>query len=122
MALLELSFASGETSLSVRRFSVHEAISSLFTVSVWARKGNIPQTPPTAGIPSAPGSAVTLRFLGEIVGRGTDASGGPTTLWRSASLALADAQKKLPVGAGSDALEERRTGARGRDVDDARGP
>ncbi len=37
MALLELSFASGETSLSVRRFSVHEAISSLFTVSVWAR-------------------------------------------------------------------------------------
>src|SRR5437016_5767082 len=37
MAQLELSFASGETSLSVRRFSVQEAISSLFTVSVWAR-------------------------------------------------------------------------------------
>src|SRR5437667_5270634 len=27
----------GEASLSVRRFSVQEAISSLFTVSVWAR-------------------------------------------------------------------------------------
>jgi type VI secretion system secreted protein VgrG len=37
MALLELSFASGEDSLSVRRFSVHEVVSSLFTVSVWAR-------------------------------------------------------------------------------------
>ena len=37
MSLLELSFASGNDSLSVRRFSVHEALSSLFTVSVWAR-------------------------------------------------------------------------------------
>src|SRR4051812_14715398 len=37
MTLLELSFASGEDSLSVRRFSVHESISGLFTVSVWAR-------------------------------------------------------------------------------------
>jgi type VI secretion system secreted protein VgrG len=37
MPLLNLSFASGESSLSVRRFSVHEAISSLFTASVWAR-------------------------------------------------------------------------------------
>jgi type VI secretion system secreted protein VgrG len=37
MPLLELAFASGESSLSVRRFSVHEAVSSLFTVSVWAR-------------------------------------------------------------------------------------
>jgi len=35
--ILELNFASGERSLSVRRFSVHEAISSLFTVSIWAR-------------------------------------------------------------------------------------
>ena len=37
MPLLDLSFASGERSLSVRRFVVHEAISSLFSVSVWAR-------------------------------------------------------------------------------------
>jgi type VI secretion system secreted protein VgrG len=37
MPLLNLSFGSGESSLSVRRFSVHEAISSLFTASVWAR-------------------------------------------------------------------------------------
>ncbi|WP_437994730.1 type VI secretion system tip protein TssI/VgrG [Sorangium sp. So ce185] len=37
MPTLELSFASGEDSLRVSRFSVHEAVSSLFTVSVWAR-------------------------------------------------------------------------------------
>jgi type VI secretion system secreted protein VgrG len=36
MPLLELSFASGEDSLSVRHFSVHEGISSLFSVSVQA--------------------------------------------------------------------------------------
>ena len=37
MSLLELSFASGESSLSVRRVQVHEAVSALYTVSVWAR-------------------------------------------------------------------------------------
>jgi len=37
MPILELSFACGETSLSVRHFAVQEAVSSLFTVSVMAR-------------------------------------------------------------------------------------
>jgi type VI secretion system secreted protein VgrG len=37
MPTLSLSFASGETSLSVRRFSVREAVSELYVVSVWAR-------------------------------------------------------------------------------------
>jgi len=40
MTSLELSFSSGESSLSVRRFTTHEATSSLFTVSVWARSPN----------------------------------------------------------------------------------
>ncbi len=40
MSLLELSFASGEDSLSVRRFSIQEGVSSLFTVSVWALSPN----------------------------------------------------------------------------------
>jgi type VI secretion system secreted protein VgrG len=40
MPLLELSFASGEESLSVRRFSVHEGMSNLFGVSMWARSPN----------------------------------------------------------------------------------
>ena len=37
MSVLDLSFASGENSLSVRRVQIHEGISTLFTLSVWAR-------------------------------------------------------------------------------------
>jgi type VI secretion system secreted protein VgrG len=37
MSVLDLSFASGETSLSVRRVQIHEGVSTLFTLSVWAR-------------------------------------------------------------------------------------
>src|SRR5262245_26122153 len=40
MPQLELSFQSGESSLSVRRFSIHDAVSNPFTVSVWARSEN----------------------------------------------------------------------------------
>jgi type VI secretion system secreted protein VgrG len=40
MPLLELNFASGEDSLSVRRFSVHEGISNLFQASIWAVSKN----------------------------------------------------------------------------------
>src|ERR1044071_1297138 len=40
MPQLELSFESKEGSLSVRRFAVHEGMSSLFSVSVWARSPN----------------------------------------------------------------------------------
>lgn len=40
MPQLELTFQCGESSLSVRRFSIHEAVSTPFTVSVWARSQN----------------------------------------------------------------------------------
>ena len=40
MPQLDLTFESGEASLSVRRFSVHEAVSVPFTVSIWARSPN----------------------------------------------------------------------------------
>src|SRR5262245_19753381 len=40
MSLLELSFESKEDSLSVRRFAVREAISSLFEIEVVARSPN----------------------------------------------------------------------------------
>ena len=40
MPLLELSFASGESSLSVRRFAVREGVSTCFTLSVWSRSPN----------------------------------------------------------------------------------
>src|SRR3954470_10619202 len=37
MPHLELSFQCGESSLSVRRFSIHESVSTPFTLSAWAR-------------------------------------------------------------------------------------
>lgn len=40
MAILELSFSSGESSLSVRRFSVQESLSGMFTASIEARSPN----------------------------------------------------------------------------------
>jgi len=40
MPTLELTFESGETSLDVRRFDIHEAISTLFTVSIRAVSPN----------------------------------------------------------------------------------
>ncbi|UQA61372.1 type VI secretion system Vgr family protein [Polyangium aurulentum] len=58
MSILELSFASGESSLSVRRFSVHEAISSFFTVSVWARAKN-----ESLDLPSIVGKEAGLRVV-----------------------------------------------------------
>jgi len=40
MSVLDLSFASGENTLSVRRVQIHEAVSTLFSISVWARSPN----------------------------------------------------------------------------------
>jgi type VI secretion system secreted protein VgrG len=40
MPQLELTFESGESSLDVRRFSIKECVSELFTVSVWAGSTN----------------------------------------------------------------------------------
>ena len=57
MSILELFFSSGEDSLSVRRFSVHEAVSSLFTVSVWARSES-----PTVDLEGIVGQAASLRI------------------------------------------------------------
>lgn len=37
MAAIKLELASGDQSLSVRRFAVHEQMSSLFSISIWAR-------------------------------------------------------------------------------------
>ena len=58
MSVLELSFESGESSLSVRRFSVHEAISSFFTVSVWARSKN-----ESLELPKLVGKEASLRVI-----------------------------------------------------------
>ncbi|KYF94236.1 type IV secretion protein Rhs [Sorangium cellulosum] len=58
MPLLELSFEDGESSLSVRRFAIQEAISSLFTVSVWARSRN-----ESLDLDSIVGKAAALRVV-----------------------------------------------------------
>jgi len=56
MTVLQLSLASGEESLSVRRFSVHEAVSNLFTITVWARSES-----PFIDLQSIVGKPATLR-------------------------------------------------------------
>jgi len=58
MSLLELSFADGETSLSVRRFSVYEGISTLFSVSIWACSEN-----PAVDLEALVGQPAGLRVM-----------------------------------------------------------
>lgn len=72
MAMLELSFAGGEASLSVRRFSVRESISGLFEASVWACSPN-----PDLDLESIIGQGVALRVMS---GR-LFAKGGGGRLW-----------------------------------------
>src|SRR6185295_58388 len=57
MPALDLSFASGESSLSVRRFAVHEGLSTLFSVSVWARSPD-----PSLSLDSLVGQPAALRI------------------------------------------------------------
>ena len=56
MPALDLSFASGESSLSVRRFAIHEGLSTLFAVSVWARSPD-----PSLALDSLVGQPAALR-------------------------------------------------------------
>lgn len=58
MPVLELSFESGESSLSVRRFSVQEAVSSLFSVSIWARSES-----PAIDLEAIVGKAASFRVV-----------------------------------------------------------
>ncbi|MDI1476389.1 type VI secretion system tip protein TssI/VgrG [Polyangium sp. y55x31] len=58
MPVLELTFACGESSLSVRRFSVHESVSGLFTVSVWARSES-----PSIDLEAIIGQPASLRVV-----------------------------------------------------------
>ena len=42
MSLLDISFASGESSFSVRRIEVHEGVSTLYTATVWVHWASSP--------------------------------------------------------------------------------
>ncbi len=57
MAFFELKFDCGESSLTVRRFSIHEAASTPFTVSVWVRSEN-----PAVDISAIVGRAAIFRI------------------------------------------------------------
>src|SRR5882724_10998453 len=62
MPHLELSFQCGESSLSVVRFSIHEAVSTPFTASIWARSENPAiDLAPIAGQPA--GAKITAGYL-----------------------------------------------------------
>ncbi|MEP7120050.1 MAG: type VI secretion system tip protein TssI/VgrG [Byssovorax sp.] len=69
---LELSFESGEDSLSVRRFSTVESVSSLFTVSVWAVSPN-----PSLALADLVGKGASLR----VTAGWKHVRGGGTRLW-----------------------------------------
>ena len=72
MGAFELDFECGETSLKVRRFSVHEAVSTPFTVSVWARSES-----PTIDIAAIIGLPAGLK----VVSGYANVSGG-SRVWR----------------------------------------
>ena len=93
MPVRELSVAGGETSLAVKRFSVHEAISTLFSVSVWARSEN-----PAVDLEMIVGQPASLR-----VESGTAHALGGTRLWRGVVSNIEQAHAAQPVsGAGEE--------------------
>lgn len=74
MPHLELQFQCGESTLSVRRFSIHEAVSTPFTISAWARSPNPAiDLAPIVGQPA--GCRITAAFL-NIAGGGARAWSG----------------------------------------------
>src|SRR5262245_61312231 len=58
MPILELTFGSGEGTLYVRRFSAEEAISDLFTVSIWAVSQN-----PSVNLAPLAGDTASLKVV-----------------------------------------------------------
>ncbi len=72
MSTLDLQFQCGESELSVRRFSVHEAVSTPFTLSVWARSES-----PAIDIGAIIGQPAGLR----IVSGYANVTGGGSRVW-----------------------------------------
>jgi type VI secretion system secreted protein VgrG len=91
MSILTLSFAGGETSLSVRRFTVEEAISSLFTVAVWARSES-----PSVDLEAIVGQAASLR----VVSGWLYARGGGARLWTGIVRSIQQVHAVQPTSGG----------------------
>jgi len=88
MPILELSFAGGETSLSVRHFSVHESVSSLFMVSVLARSES-----PSIDLEGIVGQPASLR----VVSGYAHARLGGARLWSGVVSTIEQVQAVQPV-------------------------
>jgi hypothetical protein len=73
----------------------------------------MPDTPPEGLVP-ATAACVTVRLLGDVVGRGEEvaATAAPGVVWRAARKAVDDLRKKLPVADDALADERRREFAR----------
>ncbi|MRG96740.1 type VI secretion system Vgr family protein [Polyangium spumosum] len=93
MPILELSFACGETSLSVRHFSVQEAVSSLFTVSVMARSES-----PGIDLEAIIGKPASLR----VVSGWLHARLGGARLWSGIVNAIEQVHAVQPGGQGKE--------------------
>ncbi|EYF01416.1 type VI secretion system Vgr family protein [Chondromyces apiculatus] len=91
MATLTLSFANGETSLSVRRFSVEEGISNLFTVSVWARSES-----PSIDLEGIVGQQASLKVESGYV----HAKLGGGRFWNGVVRTIQQVQAVQPTGSG----------------------
>jgi len=87
MPILELSFAGGESSLSVRHFAVHEAISSLFLVAVVARSDS-----PSIDLEGIVGQPASLR----VVSGWAYAKLGGARLWSGVVSAIEQVQAAQP--------------------------
>ncbi|AKT43482.1 type VI secretion system Vgr family protein [Chondromyces crocatus] len=72
MSFLELSFECGESSLSVIRFSIHQAVSTPYAVSVWARSEN-----PDVALDAIVGQPASLRLTAGYAG----VAGGGSRAW-----------------------------------------
>jgi len=72
-------------------------------VADWVRGWKVPAEKPT-GLVVTPAAMVTLRLLGEVVGRGMDSTGDDSTLWRATERAISEATKRLPFE--NDALSD----------------
>ena len=88
MPILELTFGCGESSLSVRRFSVHESISGMFTVSVWARSES-----PSIDLEAIIGQPASLR----VVSGWAFAKQGGARLWSGIVSSIEQVQAVQPT-------------------------
>jgi len=87
MSVLELQFASGETSLSVRKFTVREAVSELFTITIIARS-----TSPSIDLESIVGQPVSFRVVSGFV----HARMGGARLWSGIVQSIEQVQAVTP--------------------------